>query len=80
LVDYRELPRPRLYPTPDGGIQAEWTIGDWGAEIVFQRNEDGIVAEAANLETGEAREALFAPGQVTADSTAALNGWLSALR
>lgn len=80
LVDYRELPRPKIYPTPEGGIQAEWMIGDWGAEIIFEPNEDGVVAEATNLQTGEEREESFAPGQVTAESTAALNGWLSALR
>jgi hypothetical protein len=80
LVDNRERPRLKLYPTPDGGIQAEWTIGDCGAALIFESNEDGLVAEATNVETGEERKALFAPGLVTADSTAALSGWLSVLR
>lgn len=80
LVDYRDLPRPKVFPTPDGGIQVEWMIGDWGAELVFEPDEEGVMAEATNVETGEEREEVFAAGQVTADSTAALNGWLAALR
>jgi hypothetical protein len=28
----RNVPRPRLYPTPDGGVQAEWT--EFGLELV----------------------------------------------
>ena len=80
LVDDRELPRPKVYPTPDGGIQVEWTLGDWGAELRFRPDENVVTAEATHLETGEQREALFGSGQVTAESTAALQSWLAPMK
>lgn len=33
------LPLPRLYPTPEGGIQAEWSIGGWQASATFDPGE-----------------------------------------
>jgi len=30
-----ELPTPYFYPTPDGGIQVEWSIGDFEASLVI---------------------------------------------
>ena len=34
-----DLPRPYLYPTPEGGLQAEWTIGgqDISLEVDLER-------------------------------------------
>lgn len=50
------LPLPYLYPTAEGGIQAEWSSGDW--EIPLEINLAGQVAEwqALNLNTQECRE------------------------
>lgn len=31
-----EVPNPRTFPTPDGGIQAEWTIGDREVSVTFE--------------------------------------------
>lgn len=28
-----DAPRPRLYPTPEGGVQAEWSLGDLEIDI-----------------------------------------------
>ena len=28
-----DAPRPRIYPTPEGGIQAEWPLGDLEIDI-----------------------------------------------
>lgn len=33
-----DLPKPYLYPTPEGGVQAEWTLGN--NEIVFEIDID----------------------------------------
>ncbi len=30
-----DLPLPYLYPTPEGGVQAEWTIGDRDITLAF---------------------------------------------
>ncbi len=27
------LPQPYLYPTTEGGIQAEWSLGDWSVSL-----------------------------------------------
>jgi len=27
---------PRLYPTPEGGVQAEWTIGSYEFAVTFE--------------------------------------------
>lgn len=50
------LPLPYLYPTAEGGIQAEWSLGDW--EISLQINLARQVAEwqALNLKTQACRE------------------------
>lgn len=31
-----DVPRPRVYPTPHGGIQAEWTIDEFEISITFE--------------------------------------------
>lgn len=31
-----QLPAPGVYPTPEGGVQAEWVLNDVLAEVVFQ--------------------------------------------
>jgi hypothetical protein len=28
-----DLPLPFLYPTPEGGVQAEWSVGDWSVTV-----------------------------------------------
>jgi len=37
------LPLPYLYPTPEGAIQAEWSVGDW--EVSLEINLDQFDAE-----------------------------------
>jgi hypothetical protein len=50
-----EAPRPRVYPTPEGGVQAEWTAGNHEISLTFQ--PDGtLYAVAVNSESGEADE------------------------
>jgi hypothetical protein len=33
------LPLPYLYPTEDGGLQAEWTMGDWEISLEVQSED-----------------------------------------
>lgn len=50
-----DVPRPRVYPTPDGGVQAEWAMG--GYEINLTIDPDGRGhALAVNLDSGESRD------------------------
>ncbi len=50
-----DVPRPRVFPTPDGGVQAEWTVA--GDEISVTFEPDGtLYAVSVNLASGETEE------------------------
>lgn len=51
-----ELPLPHLYPTPEGGVQAEWTLGHW--EVSLEITLPGLSAEyqAVHTASGETNE------------------------
>ena len=40
-----DVPCPRLYPTPDGGVQAEWATGDYEVNVTFEQagEQQGLV-------------------------------------
>jgi hypothetical protein len=51
----REAPVPRLYPTLEGGVQAEWAVGDYEISLTFE--PDGrSYALVVNRDSGESRE------------------------
>src|SRR5579871_814593 len=35
LLEEWSLPLPSVFPTPDGGVQAEWVVNDWSLELKF---------------------------------------------
>ncbi len=50
-----EVPRPRLFATPEGGVQAEWTVGENEISVTFE--PDGqLYAVAVNLASGQSNE------------------------
>lgn len=50
-----EVPRPRVFATPDGGVQAEWTVGEHEISVTFE--PDGkLYAVSVNLASGDAEE------------------------
>jgi len=49
----RDLPPPWLYPTPDGGVQAEWTLGDWAISLDISLPAFKADYQALNLRTDE---------------------------
>lgn len=50
-----EVPRPRVFATPEGGVQAEWTVGENEISVTFE--PDGrIYAVAVNLASGQSQE------------------------
>ena len=51
------LPLPFIYPTPDGGIQMEWTQDIWEISAEVDLNELSAELLAVNVKTGESREA-----------------------
>lgn len=50
-----DAPLPRLYPTPDGGVQAEWTSGDYELSVTFEPDGE-FHGLAVNITTGESDE------------------------
>jgi hypothetical protein len=51
-----DLPLPYLYPTADGGVQAEWTLGAWDVSLEITLPAMKAHYQALHLKTGESRE------------------------
>ncbi len=48
-----DVPPPRLYPTPEGGISAEWSPGQWEVSLEVDLEAQAGNLHALNVETGE---------------------------
>lgn len=46
-----DLPLPHLYPTPEAGIQAEWSLGDW--EVTLEINLETQLGDYQSLHLGD---------------------------
>lgn len=79
LVDNKSVERPKVYPTPQGGVQAEWVLGKWAVDLCFSPNGDSIKAEATHADTGDDVEKLFDKRVVHANDVKPLVDWLCAL-
>lgn len=79
LVENNDLPNPSIYPTPVGGIQAEWALGRWMVDLTFPPDEASIKAEATHVDRGEERAASFEAGQLAVDNVVRLADWLKTL-
>lgn len=51
-----DLSLPYLYPTAEGGVQAEWTLGHWEVSLEITLPDLAAEYQAVNLATGESRE------------------------
>jgi hypothetical protein len=58
LVD--DTPLPRLYPTPEGGVEAEWLIGRLDVSIEFDEASGIVEWHAMDLDTEKADEKTIA--------------------
>jgi len=54
-----DLPLPRLYPMPEGGIQAEWTFGRWEVTLPIQLGSFEVEYQAMQMDTKECRDLDF---------------------
>lgn len=50
------LPLPYLYPTAEGGLQAEWLIKDWDISLEIELTNLSAELHALNLESDEGKE------------------------
>lgn len=53
FLDKLTIPPPCLYPTPEGGIQAEWSKSEWEIEMNFDFHSKHAHFWALNMETNE---------------------------
>lgn len=51
------LPLPYLYPTAEGGIQAEWTLNDWEISLEISLNDKHGEFQAVNVKDGQEKNA-----------------------
>ncbi len=49
-----DLPLPHLYPTPEGGVQAEWSTDTWDVSLEIDLKSQEAQFHALNVENGEA--------------------------
>ncbi|MBK1718467.1 hypothetical protein [Thiocystis violacea] len=54
-----ELPLPYLYPTAEGGVQAEWTLGDWEVSLEIDLQNRSAHYQAVRLSTDHALDQTF---------------------
>lgn len=54
-----DSPRPYLYPTEDGGVQAEWSLSNWRVSLDINLQSRSGDWFALNLETDNAEEREF---------------------
>lgn len=50
-----DVPRPRVFATPEGGIQAEWTIGNREISVTFE-SDSKLYTVAVDLSSGKSEE------------------------
>lgn len=55
-----DLPLPHLYPTPDGSIQAEWSLNDWEATLEINLDTQTGEYQALNLVDRKTHEHILA--------------------
>lgn len=79
LIVHRELARPRVFPMLTGGVQAEWVIGRWAADVSFDPLDGSVEADATNGDSGEEASARFNGKDAPAEIVEPLALWLDAL-
>lgn len=51
VVSVGDITSPRIFPTPDGSVEAEWTVGTWEVAVTFGLT-GSVEVSAVNLTTG----------------------------
>lgn len=74
-----DLPLPYLYPTPEGNIQAEWSLGNW--EVSLEINLPDLTAEyqAVHVVTGKSEDLELSLAELDDSSWTRLNEALAHL-
>ena len=75
-----DLPLPYLYPTPEGGVQAEWTLGPWEVSLEVTLPSLAADYQAVHTATGETREQALLLAAEDGSGWSALNDALTQLQ
>ena len=75
-----DLPLPHLYPTPEGGVQAEWTLGSWEVSLEISLPDLAADYQAVHTATGETREQTLSLAAEDGADWTALNAALTQLQ
>jgi hypothetical protein len=75
LAAHPDIGAPGIFPTPTGGVQAEWDNGPWAIEIVFDSDGCTVEGGATNTSTFEDHTA-----DLTGKTISEIASWLSAYR
>ncbi len=51
-----DLPLPHLYPTPEGGVQAEWSLGNIEVSLEFSFPSLNAALQIVDITTGESQD------------------------
>ena len=70
-----EIPLPYLYPTSEGNVQAEWTLGAWEVSIEIDLNAQRGEYQAVNVYGQETQDQVLAMD--TPEGWATLNATLN---
>lgn len=54
------VPRPRIAPTPEGGVEAEWSVDDREVSVTFEP-DGSLYGNSVDLTTGEITEPELSP-------------------
>lgn len=57
------VPAPRVYPVPDGGLQAEWTFGVREVSVAVEPG-GSLYVIAVNVDSGDAEDAILAEDDI----------------
>lgn len=58
-----DLPLPYLYPTAEGGVQAEWSVNDWAITLEIDLDSRKAEYQALNLKDQSSKELELALGE-----------------
>ena len=58
-----DLPLPYLYPTAEGGVQAEWSLNDWAVTLEIDLNSRKAEYQALNLKDLSSKDLELALGE-----------------
>lgn len=64
LHEQEDVPIPYVYPRPEGGVQAEWTIGTWELSATIDLTSGATSLDAVDIDTGadtETEANIFSP-------------------